>query len=212
MRKIKITTNKGKVEALLKSSWSEITLKELLSINTTADDNPIRLLSIISGVDFDSLAESSDENLQNELYDLIAFLYEQPDWKKITRPSHLVIGGKPYKVPNIEKETLGQKVMLDQLVTQGTSLISVIPQALAVYFQPIIDGKWDHKRLKEVEELIMETPCLHSHAIAGFFLSSPKNLMRITILNKNLLKPIRLQKSSTRQPLKSTEDSLKSTP
>lgn len=157
--------------------WSELQLKHLIGLEEVDTEDEVAVFSVLSGLNVEVVENS--QAITEEIYKVVAFIYEAtPEWKKLQPPTHLVIGGKPYKLPKIDKCVLGQNIMLDNLIERP--LVESIPTVLAIYFQPLIDGgKFNRERLPAVEKMILEANALECYATAGFFLRGGKNLLRI---------------------------------
>lgn len=203
MREVTITTDQGKETILVPTKYEELTLRQLLALQSVGSD-PMKMFCALTGLEI-STADNSKVD-EEVVYTIIAFLQDEPNWKELKHPKHLVIEGKPYKVPSIVKETLGQAIMLSQLINNSDSMVDVIPEALAIYFQPSIDkSKFDRERLPEIKKMILDSYAIESYATAHFFLRSKRNLERITYLGSHLLKQTLYQNLQTMGTSKSTE-------
>lgn len=174
MQPIKITD----VQQYMPDRWSEVTIGQLMQIENGDADDELFLLSVLSGVDYKTVVHST--LLEDDVYQAVQFIYNgAPDWKALSVPSHLIINGKLCKVPRVDKVTLGQHIMVAQLLEK--SLTDVLITIMATYFQPLVDGvKFDRDRVPEVEKMIAKVPAVEGWPVAYFFLRSTPNLKRIT--------------------------------
>lgn len=186
MRKVKLN---GEVRFVV-DRWDELKLRHLMGLETVDTSSVTEVFAVLSGVSV-VLVENA-KGLEDAIYEVVRFVYEEtPKWKELKPPTHLVIDGKPYKVPSPDKCFTGQNIMLDQLLSKP--LLDIIPKALAIYFQPLIDGKFDRMRLEAVERMIMDSNAVDCYATANFFLHGGKNLQRIMRVGSIQLRSTQLE-------------------
>jgi hypothetical protein len=193
-----------KLKVTYPDSWDEITLDQFMKIEKLGIADPLTLFSILAGVELD-FASGLDQELEPLVWDSVYFLFgESPDWKEAKCPKMFIIDGKPYAIPKIEKQTLGQSVMVTQLVNNSETLFEVIPEMLAIYFQPLVTGgKFDREKIDIVRQSILKSTAVDCMGVANFFLRKPKLLRLITQVGSHLLNPIRYQFSLTMVPIRS---------
>jgi hypothetical protein len=172
MRKVKLN---GEVRYVV-DRWDELRLRHLIGLETIDTSSLTDVFSVLSGIPI--MIVDNSRGIEEAIYDVVKFIYENPpNWKSLKAPKHFIIAGKPYKVPNPSKCLTGQNLMLDRLMEKP--LLEIVPEALAIYFQPLIDGKFDRARIPAVMEMILDTTAIDAFATVNFFLHSGKNLERI---------------------------------
>lgn len=184
-----VHTTKGKMRLSSPSSWEEVSLGQLVAIEKSSKD-VVEVFSILSGVDFEIIEESTDDKLLDQLYAVTHFIFTAPDWDKLPIPKTLLIGEKIITPPeDIGNETLGQKILFDQALMDSKKTVEIIPMILAIYLQPVISGeKFDRLKIPETLELLNQQPAILMYPLAGFFLNKPKNLQRFGMIGLHLLK------------------------
>jgi len=205
-----IQTPKGKQRITSPASWRELTIQQLIELETEWDGvNPIVLFSIVTGLDVGLLKNSDQEGLEEKMLAICAFAYDQPQWDALPKPKHIEIGGEVYKTPDtINRKLLGQKIMVSQIaIKESADLISQIPRIVAIYMQAVIDGEFKDERMEEVEALVRKSPAMDCYGLGKFFFQKSVNLMNIgavsleespsrTIPIKKLLKGLQRLKDS----------------
>jgi len=163
---------------LIADRWSEVTLGQLMQIEQGDSDDSLFLLSVLTGLPYKTVVHST--LTEDDVYDAIQFIYNgAPNWPELKVPSHLVIGSRLCKLPRVDKVTLGQHILVAQLLEKplNETLITI----MATYFQPLVDGvKFDRDRVSEVEKMIAKIPAVDAWPVAFFFLKSTPNLKRIS--------------------------------
>jgi len=104
----------------------------------------------------------------------ISFVYDQPKWfENLPLPNFIIIEGKKHKIPMKLKElTIGQNIILKQLLQKEKDLRVLIAKAVSIYMQPFVDQKpFNEGRAEEIEEEVLEMPITQTYAL-GFFLLS----------------------------------------
>jgi len=180
----------GKAERVqLPERWDEMTLGHLIDLEGERDPTSLEIFNVLCGR---NVAEASPE-FEDELMEAVAFVYSPPDWDKVAPPTHLVIAGEPYPLPKIETETLGQGIMVSELMARAKDLKETVVPILAIYFQPLIDrGRFDRHRLPVIEKFLRNTAAVEGFATASHFLSASRTLRRIIRSGSPLLKSPRM--------------------
>ena len=190
MKRYNIEVSGKRSSVDLPTTWTELTLGQMMQIEKMKEPDPVQLFSILSGVD---VAEASGD-MEDDLFQATAFVFSPPDWDKIERPEYIILDGVPYKVPQIENETIGQAVMVSTLVGTIEDLSDAIIPILAIYFQPLVDKtKFDRMRLPAIEKMIKRTAAVEGFATASFFLRASRTLRRIIKTESPLLKSAKMQ-------------------
>ena len=155
-------------------SWEEVTVGQYIKMESEdwQGDDVIKLLSILSGETLQELDNLKDvKQLTDALEELTKFtMNKPPEWDKLKGSKYIVLGGKKLIVPtDIEGKRLGQKIMLSQIM-RGGDLVKMIPQAMAIYFQPEYDNSnFNRDRLPKIEQLINEMPIVEAYPVVRFF-------------------------------------------
>lgn len=189
MKTYRVEVNGKSDKVSLPESWSEMTLGHMVDLEALVDPTPLDVFNTLTGKD---VSEAAPE-FEAELYDAVRFIYSPPDWDKLARPTHLVIHGVPYPVPAIEKETLGQGIMVSQIAAKAKDLREMVIPVLAIYFQPAIDrGKFDRHRLPVIEKQLRNVAAVEGFAVAYFFIGDSRTLRRIIATASPLLRSPRM--------------------
>ena len=174
------------ITATIPETWNEITVAQFVRLETDRWDgkDAIQLLGILSGVNvkkLDNLEGKQATKLYDVLSDALAFVAgDPPDFEALSIKNKFNLNGRDLDVPNdLEMERIGQKILLANLM-QNDNMTKQIPQALAIYFQPIYDKveKFDRKRIPVIVDHINRTPIIEAYPIVSFFFRKLTNLKR----------------------------------
>jgi hypothetical protein len=178
MIEFKFKLNKDTITATVPEHWGEVTLKQVLQLETEwtgESKDMIGLLSAFTGENFQTL-ENAKGNLWEPLFQVLSFVFNAPQWKKLKKPKTVTLGNKQVKPPtNLQLEAFGQKVMALQSITKEGSELDKIPQILAIYLQPAYDGKFVSDRIPDIKKLVMNMKAYEAMPFGIFFL---KKLLR----------------------------------
>jgi len=168
------------ITATIPETWQEITVAQFVRLETDRWDgkDAIQLLGILSGVNvkkLDNLEGKQATKLYDVLTEALAFVAgDPPDFEALSIKNKFNLNGRDLDVPNdLEMERIGQKILLANLM-QNDNMTKQIPQALAIYFQPIYDKveKFDRKRIPVIVDHINRTPIIEAYPIVSFFFGS----------------------------------------
>ena len=174
------------ITATIPETWQEITVAQFVRLETDRWDgkDAIQLLGILSGVNvkkLDNLEGKQATKLYDVLTEALAFVAgDPPDFEALSIKNKFNLNGRDLDVPNdLEMERIGQKILLANLM-QNDNMTKQIPQALAIYFQPIYDKveKFDRKRIPVIVDHINRTPIIEAYPIVSFFFQKLTNLKR----------------------------------
>lgn len=160
------------------TGWDDLTFGQFLAIRQYDDerDGAGRLLEILSGVEKEAWM-----NMHAGVGGTIASLlewtttphnFDVPPGKKIT------IDGKDYRVPHdLGMHAYGQKLTLETKVAkameENRDLFEIMPDAMAIYFQPIIqDAPFNDQKAEELKDVFNKCRAAEVYPIASFFLKS----------------------------------------
>lgn len=186
-------TEEGTVRVTSPASWRELKLRQLIQLENEWDgQDPIKLFSIITGLDVKLLENSRQEGLENTMLAVCAFAYDRPQWEELPRPHHIEIDGQVYKTPSdISKKLLGQKIRVSQIVIKGgKDLLSSLPKIIAIYMQEVIDDEYDGDKVDALEEKIMDCSAIDAYGLGKFFFQRSSNLINIGQLNLKKSPPL----------------------
>lgn len=178
MIKFKFKLNKETIEAKVPEGWHEVTLKHVLALEsewTGESKDMIGLLSAFTGENFHTL-ENAKGDLWEPIFQVLSFVFDAPKWDKIKKPKLVNIGGKMVKPPqNLSLETLGQKILALNLITNGSDHIKNIPDIISIYLQPAYDGKFVSDRINDIKRHVLDMKAYEAMPYGLFFL---KRLLR----------------------------------
>jgi len=180
MVRFEIKTDNGTKSCLCPESWEEVNLGMLIRMKENWDwkkSNMIGLLSALTFQDYSAIS-NSQRDLWEPLFAVMGFVFtDAPKWHKLKKPKVLRIDGVDCKLPRkIGLTMFGQKVMALQLIgNEELSDYEKIPKILAIYLQPLYDGKFNTERLEHIEHHILYLPAKDAYPIGNFFL---KKLLR----------------------------------
>ena len=166
-------------EFSLATQWSEVTAEQYLSMERVGDQlNTVRILSILSGIDYDVLINFDCSQFDEKVLQYMDFIGEVPKWTELPKPDHLTIDGVSYKVPDkIESTTWFQRTMMKTLAADGVansrSMTELIVPAITYMMQPLMEeGKVSDKNYPDIMRKIEKLPITDVYPVASFFLST----------------------------------------
>lgn len=172
----KIFTSKGERNLDPPNCWEQLTTAQYIQIITEWDKKDlVKLFSILSGIEYKTLAKTYDPELESALLTATKFIYEQePAFKQSKQPTHLNIAGKMHKVPtDIPGLSIGQSIHVRREMDNAQTYDELIPYTVAIYMQPVVDGiDFDFDRAMMLEQDIKQMPITETYPL-GFFLLSP---------------------------------------
>ena len=173
-----VKTSNGNLRVQGKTSWDEVTVREWKEIEKMKDRlDPITLFSILTGMEFELLANSKDDKLLETLYEVTKFIFNAPDWDNLPCPKKLEIAGKYYDVPkDLTKINFGQKILLTQLEAEEQREDAFVKAVAIVMLEEVYGSytKESEKNLEALEELILDEPIVRIFGAGRFFfLNSP---------------------------------------
>lgn len=175
-------------------SWDKMSFSQYLRILKLKDDN-VELISILSGVDYETVKKAKITGLDNLMY-LTRFLQTPPQFPE--KPTHI----GPYKLPlnskgvfDIQFESLAQFEDMRQVMGKVEAGVYAHTEAYAtycaIYLQKLRDGEYDgDKALKMVPE-VMNYPASDVIVAGGFFFVRLQSLLNGTRSNSQSSAPHR---------------------
>tara|TARA_B110000046_G_scaffold174665_1_gene198615 strand:- start:921 stop:1484 length:564 start_codon:yes stop_codon:yes gene_type:complete len=182
MKRFKIYHDDDIIGGQIPDSWEEITVKQWAAMRPNSE--PIELLSIFSNIDLSHL-----ENTRADLNPIIRHIYEKLILDGMNKLDHrprkpLSILGHEIKFPkDLNFERYGQKFMLKKLQQEKDDMREVVADALAIYAQPLIDGKFDGHKLEPIKKAIESLPIVLAFPWCLFFLKTLNASKRTSIVD-----------------------------
>ena len=182
MKRFKIYHDDDIIGGQIPDSWEEITVKQWAAMRPNSE--PIELLSIFSNIDLSHL-----ENTTADLSPIIRHIYEKLILDGMNKLDHrprkpLSILGHEIKFPkDLNFERYGQKFMLKKLQQEKDDMREVVADALAIYAQPLIDGKFDGHKLEPIKKAIESLPIVLAFPWCLFFLKTLNASKRTSIVD-----------------------------
>jgi len=161
----------NKTKHTLPSKWEEVTVKQFIDLEgSKGTDNPTELLSILSGVPLPKIMDTKS-NLQIQIDEALNFItLNPPAWKELALRDKYLFKGQFYNVPkDLELETFGQKILLQNKLNATDNPIQVIAYAIAIYMQKVIDGRFDEKKAEGLEKEVLQMRITEVYPLAIFF-------------------------------------------
>jgi len=155
----------------LPSKWEEVTVKQFIDLEgSKGTENPTKLLSILSGVPLPKIMDTKT-NLQLQINEALNFItLNPPNWKELALRDRYLFYGTFYYIPkNLELETFGQKILLQNKLNATDNPIEVIAYAIAIYMQKVIDDRFDEKKAEVLEKEVLQMRITEVYPLAIFF-------------------------------------------
>lgn len=176
----------GSISAQLPASWDEVTLGHYIEMAKHSDDlSIIRLLSILSGVNYVVLLNVNAETFDERVIDHMNFIREPIDVHSLPEVESLAINGKTYPLPDPGKCTIGQKLALQSQIRIGQDMntlhADLVATAVAIYMQPLIDGTpFDDERIDSIREMVLQLPLKQVYPAGSFFLHGSVKYLKLS--------------------------------
>lgn len=180
---------------LFPASYGECTLRQFFGLRDRWHD-ALDLISILSNIPRKTWEQDTDIDVIDKILPFIDFIKQpMPEFDQFLLPDNILIQGTRYDRPKgLGLKTLAQKWAFEDAVRKAEKDVDVIPMALAIYFQPAIDGTgFEPDRLEAVKEIVLDCLVAEAFPIAGFFFMKyelycserPKTLEALTQQLKN---------------------------
>lgn len=153
-------------------SWDKMSFSQYLRILKLKDDN-VELISILSGVDYETVKKAKITGLDNLMY-LTQFLKTPPQFPQI--PTQI----GPYKLPlnskgvfDIQFESLAQfedmRQVMEKLKDDVYAQAEAYATYCAIYVQKLRDGEYDSDKALQMVSEVMDYPASHVITAGSFF-------------------------------------------
>lgn len=193
MIEIKIAERKMK----LPTHWGDVTMYQLILLYKYTErlksDIPL-MLSILTCNDESEIGSIDEDQsllwywshldydlMMKKILPLAKFAWRENNWDHIELPKTISFENKEIKLPEIEMQSFGQKVIAGQTLRdyKGRIANDLLVRVVAIYLQPIIDNiKFDDDRVDAIKERLLQLPAVEIYPIAAFFLSTLQKLTK----------------------------------
>jgi len=163
----------------LPTQWDELTVEQFIALSENATDlSAARLLSIFTGLSYDTLVNLPIEHFNMTVLPEIDFLNKQ--WKPFDekRKKTITIGKYEFDaIKDPSRERLGQKLYMQQLVNNAIQNnephYNLICPVVACYYAPYVhpEKKWEERHVAEFTELVKKAKVIEIYPEANFFLT-----------------------------------------
>ncbi len=162
------------INATLPDSWNDLTVKQFISLNDKL--TPLERLSSLSNTNL-SFIENTGTDLQPAIdYLNKVFAKVPPDLKKLKK-GNIRFEGKTIKPPkNLNFTRFGQKSMIKNLIQSDNTIENMVAEVFAIYVQPLLDGKFDSKRIEEITKQVLKMKITAVFPWVVFFFRQLKKL------------------------------------
>jgi len=168
---------------------NEVTVEQYLAIEQHAETlDEIRLLSILTGIDYDSLSNLPCGDFGVLVMPELTWVGNLFEVTTARRQTKIKIGKYTVEtIIDVMGERLGQKLMMQRMVNDAiknnAKYSTLIAPVLACYYAPHLhpEKKFSESHVKEVEQLILKMPVEQAYPEANFFL-------------RGYLKPLKLKR------------------
>ena len=163
MKSLTLELQTGKKKVKIPESWDEINLETFTRIENEFGydfSKMITLFSILTGVPIAPIEKSEQPNLDVQLFTMMQYVSKPPKWEDLEKPKKLTIKGKVVKCRyDFRTTSLGQKLTMSSLIRDKPNPIDAIPEVIAIFLQPTIDGEYDREKSQELMPEIMKLNC-----------------------------------------------------
>lgn len=168
----------GEIKTTIPTSWNEVTLGQYIDLQNYKEDlNMLRLLSILTGVEYRKLLNVNAESFDDRIMDSMEFIQKPIDIYTLEKEDVIEINKKKIAIPDPSVCTIGQKLTLQSKIRQlqetGEGSHSIlVSYAIAIYLQPQIDGvkDFDDSRIEAVRNDVMTLPLVKAYPCGTFLL------------------------------------------
>lgn len=160
------------------NSWDEVTVRQYDELSRHAEKpNPVRVLSVLTGLDYDTLNNFDCGGFEVNVMPALSFLGSPFELSTLPRKTHIKIRGVAIPViTDPGRERIGQKLLMTTLLSPEGELTKTIPEIMADvvanYYAPKIhpDGKWVEEHVAEIRSDIYESLVVDIVPECNFFL------------------------------------------
>lgn len=156
-------------------SWDELNFFQYLRLSLGVDSNP-EFVSIVTGMPLEKVEYSTDIEGYNAILNDFSWYAFAPD--EFKKPENLIIEGRSIELPkDIGTHSTRQfeqlKAIIAELYVDGepnhNAVIQKYPLMCAIYVQPLLDGKYDYSKVKELSDKLYMLPVKDIIGLGDFF-------------------------------------------
>jgi len=144
-----------------------------------AERNRVKLFSILSGADFETIMDQEDPMTEALIYWCINFVYVS-DLRRITMPDVIELGDRTVTIPkDVGNLTSGQNIIVRQAMESVPDSNSVMSRVAAAYLQrhynaemkgdELILPRFRAEQVDKIEAMILDMPITKIYPIGFFF-------------------------------------------
>ncbi len=170
-------------------SWDELSFRmyHQMGLNKDKLNDPITLLSILSGKDYGYIYSFPVEELYAKVSPYLEFLSTPLNIDEQKMPDEILIDDVLVKIPkDLKVKTYGQKLMASQIVkriyNEKVTMMASLPALCAIYLSAeYYKGKFDSDKVSEFEELLWDQPAKDVYSIGSFFLTKSLQSFKLKV-------------------------------
>lgn len=169
--KISIFSSIGREVIVIPDRWEAVTTEKYQKLYSEWDaSDVVKLFSILTGQDYQTLFDTVNPDLERKLIDCTKFVSKQ-EFKESPIPRVLKIKERDLIVPKrLGGLSIGQSIHVRQKMDSVKVSEELISYAAAIYLQPLYDRSgFNHDSAVELEKEILKMPITEIYPI-GFFL------------------------------------------
>lgn len=173
-----ITIEISNVEYNIPTQWEDITVRQYEQLILNADAmNHVRLLSIFTGIPYDSLNNLPCDEFTLKVIPEMKFMTEEFSPFSLPRRKKITIGSTEVDtIQDPSKERFGQKLYMQQLthnaIVNNLNHITLVAPVLSCYYAPYLhpEKKWDEYHVKTLQQVVYDMKVVEAFPEADFFL------------------------------------------
>lgn len=155
-------------------SWDEINFFQYLQLSLGVSSDA-ELVAIMTGMPIEQVEYSTDIVAYGDILNSFMWYADVPEFKK---PGSLVIEGKTIELPkDIGNHSVRQFEQLKAIIAElyvdsepnYNQVIQKYPMMCAIYIQPLLDGKYDYSKVKELSDKLYMLPAKDIVGLGTFF-------------------------------------------
>ena len=184
----------------LATSWGEISLEQFFRLelwNQTEEKNLIEAVAALTDIPLEIWNKSSYGDFKYVILPNIQWIFTDPKIRKIRMKDSIEIMGKEIEIPkNLEYESLGQKVAVDQKTAEYADRYKEDPTrmgfyqmsyAIAAYVSPLISGDdFDMKFTDIVQVAVQKARAIDVIPVGTFFLKSQGDSINLRVISQSI--------------------------
>lgn len=171
--------------------WADVSTRLFQRIITewepdkSLSENKVKLFSILSGADFDTILDQDDPMTEALIYWCVNFVYVE-DLKRIKMPEDIFIGDRTVLIPkDVGDLTTGQNMHVRGAMESVPNSNAVMSRVVAIYMQrhynaemkgdELILPRYRSEQVDKIEAMILDLPITQIYPIGFFFCKKLSN-------------------------------------